>query len=169
VSEPNTRRAALGAGVGALAFAALTPVAAAQSERSDVEIIEELLTFEHRLEAAYAAALRRDAIDTELGELLRNQEREHIRALEQVLRELGRRSPRATVPSPELGSALRGRDTFARFALDLERQAISTYVEAAGGISRPGLRRPLGSIMACEAAHEVALRSAAGLPLFTPS
>jgi rubrerythrin len=168
VSEPSTRRTAL-AGAGVLAFAVLTPVAAAQSERSDVEIIEELLTFEHRLESAYAAALRRDAIDTELGELLRNQEREHIRALEQVLRGLGRRSPRATVPPPELGSALRGRDTFARFALDLEGQAISAYVEAAGGISRPGLRRPLGSIMTCEAAHQVALRSAAGLPLLAPA
>jgi Ferritin-like domain len=169
VSEPSTRRAALtGAGAGALAFVALTPVVAAQSARSDVEIIEELLTFEHRLESAYAAALRRDAIDTELGELLRNQEREHTRALEQVLREMGRRSPRATVPPPELGAALGGRDTFARFALDLERRAISAYVEAAGSISRPGLRRPLGSIMACEAAHEVALRSAAGLPLLAP-
>jgi Ferritin-like domain len=170
VSEPSTRRTALaGAAGGALALAALTARVAAQSERSDVEIIEELLTFEHRLESAYAAALRRDAIDTELGELLRNQEREHIRALEQVLRELGGRSPRASVPPPELGSALRGRDAFARFALDLEQQATSAYVDAAGGISRPGLRRPLGSIMACEAAHQVALRSAAGLPLLAPA
>ncbi len=111
MSEPSSRRTALaGAGAGVLALAALTPVVAAQPERSDVEIVEELLTFEHRLESAYAAALRRDAIDTELGELLRNQEREHIRALEQVLRGMGRRSPRATVPPPELGSALRGRD-----------------------------------------------------------
>jgi rubrerythrin len=72
------------------------------------------------------------------------------------------------VPPPELGSALRSRDAFARFALELEGQAISAYVKAAGGIARPGLRRPLGSIMACEAAHEVALRSAAGLPLLAP-
>jgi rubrerythrin len=170
VRKPSTRRTVLaGAGAGALALAALTPAVAGQPERSDVEMIEELLTFEHRLESAYAAALRRDAIDVELGELLRNQEREHIRALEQVLREMGRRSPRATVPPPELGSALRGRDTFARFALDLEQQATSAYVDAAGGISAPGLRRPLGSIMTCEAAHQVALRSAAGLPLLAPA
>jgi rubrerythrin len=169
VSEASTRRTALaGAGAGVLALAALTPAALGQRERSDVEIIEELLALEHRLEAGYAAALRRNAIAAELGELLRGQEREHIRALEQVLREIGGRSPRATVPPPELGSALRSRDAFARFALDLEGQAVSAYVEAAGGIARPGLRRPLGSIMACEAAHEVALRSAAGLPLLAP-
>jgi Ferritin-like domain len=169
VSEPGTRRTLLaGAGAGALALVTLSPAAAsAQPARSDVEIVEELLVLEHRLESAYAAALRRDAIGAELGELLRSQEREHIRALEQVLRGLGG-TPRATVPSPELGSAVRGRDAFARFAVELEGEAITAYVEAAGGISRPGLRRPLGSIMTCEAGHEVALRAAGGLPLLTP-
>jgi rubrerythrin len=168
VSEPRTRRTLLaGAGAGALALAVLSPAASAQSARSDVEILEELLALEHRLESAYAAALRRGAINAKLGELLRSQEREHIRALEQVLRELGG-TPRASVPSPELGSALRARDAFAHFALELEGQAISAYVEAAGGISRPGLRRPLGSIMTCESGHEVALRAAAGLPLLAP-
>ena len=66
------------------------------------------------------------------------------------------------MPPPELGTALRSREAFARFALDLEAQAVSAYVKAAAEIRRPGLRRPLGSIMACEAAHEVALRAAAG-------
>ena len=160
-----------GAGASALALAvgaARPPAATAQPGRSDVEIVEELLTFEHRLESAYAAALRRDAIEPGLGELLHSQEREHIRALEQVLRELGGRSPRATVPPPQLGAALRSRTAFARFAQDLERKATSAYVDAAGGISAPGLRRPLGSIMTCEAAHDVALRAVAGLPLLTP-
>jgi Ferritin-like domain len=166
VSEPSTRRAVL-AGAGALALAALAPAAAAQPVRSDVEILEELLALEHRLESAYAAALRRDAIDVELGELLRNQEREHIGALVQVLREWGR-SPRASVPPAAFGSALRSRDAFAHFALDLEQRATSAYADAAGGISAAWVRRPLGSIMTCEAAHEVALRSAAGLPLLAP-
>jgi rubrerythrin len=155
-----TRRALFGAAA-AVALGAAAP-ALGQDGRSDSEILEELLALESRLESAYEAALRREAIDAGLGELLRDQEREHIRGLEQSL---GERSPRATVPPPELGTALRSRAAFARFALDLEAQAVSAYVKAAAEIRRPGLRRPLGSIMACEAAHEVALRAAAGLPL----
>jgi hypothetical protein len=155
-----TRRALLGA---LAAGAVLTPAAAAQS--SDVEIIEELLVLEGRLEGAYEVALRRDAIERGLGELLRDQEREHIGALEGVLRDLGGGEPRATVPLPSLGSALRRREDFARFALELEEEATTAYAEAAASVRAAGLRRPLGSIMACEAAHQVALRRAAGLPL----
>jgi rubrerythrin len=157
-----TRRALFGAAAVAVGVAA---PALGQDGRSDNEILEELLALENRLEGAYEAALRRMAIDAGLGELLRDQEREHIRGLEQSLGTLGERSPRATVPPPELGAALRSREAFARFALDLEAQAVAAYVKAAAEIRRPGLRRPLGSIMACEAAHEVALRAAAGLPL----
>ena len=140
-----TRRALFGAAAVAVGVAA---PALGQDGRSDNEILEELLALENRLEGAYEAALRRMAIDAGLGELLRDQEREHIRGLEQPLGTLGERSPRATVPPPELGA-----------------QAVAAYVKAAAEIRRPGLRRPLGSIMACEAAHEVALRAAAGLPL----
>ena len=157
-----TRRALFGAAAVAVGVAA---PALGQDGRSDNEILEELLALENRLEGAYEAAMRRMAIDAGLGELLRDQEREHIRGLEQSLGTLGERSPRATVPPPELGAALRSREAFARFALDLEAQAVAAYVKAAAEIRRPGLRRPLGSIMACEAAHEVALRAAAGLPL----
>jgi hypothetical protein len=161
VSAPQTRRALLGA---AAALAVAAP-AHAEGGRSDGEVLEELLALEARLADAYEAALRRDAIDTGLGRLLLEHEREHIRGLEQALRSVGGRAPRAAVPPRELGSALRNRTVFARFALDLEAQAVAAYTSAAAGVGRPGLRRPLGSIMACEAGHEVALRAAAGLPL----
>jgi hypothetical protein len=161
VSAAPTRRALLGA---AAALAVAAP-AYAQSGRSDGEILEELIALEARLAGAYEAAVRRDAIDSGLGELLLEQEREHIRGLEQALRSVGDRAPRASVPSPELASALRSPAAFARFALDLEAQAVAAYTSASAEITRPGLRRPLGSIMACESGHEVALRAAAGLPL----
>jgi Ferritin-like domain len=161
VSAAPTRRALLGA---AAAVVVAAP-AYAGSERSDVEILEELLALENRLAGAYEAALRREAIDAGLGELLLEQEREHIRGLGQALRTVGGRAPHASVPPPGLGPALRSRAGFARFALDLEAQAVAAYTTAAAEVARPGLRRPLGSIMACEAAHEVALRAAAGLPL----
>jgi len=132
------------------------------AERGDVDVLEDLLALESRLISAYEAALRREAIDTELGETLRDHEREHARAIEQALRHAGRRSPRASVPAPELTAALRSRTAFARYALDLEARALSSYAEASAAIANPRLRQPLGSIMACEAAHEVALREALG-------
>jgi hypothetical protein len=132
------------------------------ASRSDVDLLEDLRALEHRLESAYEAALRRDVIDVALGRALRDQEREHGQALEQALAHAGTRNPRASVPPPELGAALLDRDAFARFALDLEAQAVATYTEAAATIRNPRLRQPLGSILACEAAHEVALRHALG-------
>jgi hypothetical protein len=161
VSAGSTRRALLGAA----AALAVTAPAYAGASRSDGETLEQLLAIEARLAGAYEAALRRDAIESGLGELLLEQEREHIRGLEQALRSVGGRAPRAGVPPPELGSALRSPAAFARFALDLEAEAVAAYTSAAAETTRPGLRRPLGSIMACETAHEVALRAAAGLPL----
>jgi rubrerythrin len=130
--------------------------------RSDVDMLEDLLALENRLISAYEAALRREAIDVSLGETLRDQEQEHARAIEDALRHAGRRSPRASVPAPELTGALRSREAFARYALDLEAEALSSYTEAAAAIRNSRLRQPLGSIMACEAAHGVALREALG-------
>jgi hypothetical protein len=129
---------------------------------SDVDLLEDLLALENRLLSAYEAALRRAAIDMALGETLRDHEEEHVRAIEQALRHAGRRSPQASVPSPDLTAALRSRESFARFARKLEAEAVASYAEAAAAIRNPRLRQPLGSIMACEAAHEVALRDASG-------
>ena len=128
----------------------------------DVELVENLLALENRLLSAYEAALRRDAIDAALGETLRDHERDHARALQRTLSDAGRRNPRASVPSTDLAAALGSRASFARFAIDLEAQAVGAYAEAAASIGDPKLRQPLGSIMACGAAHVVALRDSLG-------
>ena len=110
--------------------------------------------------SAYEAALRRDVIEPELGGALRDQERAHVRALEQALAGAGRRNPRASVPPPELGAALRDRDAFARFALDLEDEAVAAYARDGGRDPQPapapaarfdhGLRgRPRGRAAQC--------------------
>ena len=130
--------------------------------RPDVEMLEDLLAREHRLLSAYEAALRRDAIEPRLGEWLRDQEREHVHAIEQTLAARSERNPTATVPPPELNAALGSRESYARYAIDLEGQTVAAYTQAAAAIRDPGLRRPLGSIMACTAAHEVALRDSLG-------
>jgi rubrerythrin len=132
------------------------------AERSDVELLEDLLTRENRLVSAYEVALRRDAIEARLGGWLRDHEREHVRAIEQALAGRGERNPRATVPPPELTAALRSFESFARYAIDLEGQTVAAYAETAASIRAAGLRQPLGSIMACGAAHVVALRDSLG-------
>jgi hypothetical protein len=157
-----TRRQLLLAG----AAAAALPAAAARAQvPPDVDLLESLLALERRLESVYEAALRRGVIEPALGATLRDHEREHARGLERGLAGLGRRAPHASVPPPELGAALRSREGFARFALELETDAVREYVAAAAALRRPGLRQPLGAIMASEAQHAVALRESLGEPL----
>ena len=130
--------------------------------RSDRELLEDLLALESRLISAYEAALRRNALDRSLGETVLAQERAHAAALEKTLGSGASRNPRASVPSPELTAALRSPAAFARFAERLEATAVTAYAEAAASIRNARLRQPLGSIMACEAAHRVALRDLMG-------
>jgi hypothetical protein len=127
---------------------------------ADVELLEDLLARERRLLSAYEAALRRDAIDPSLGELLLAQKRKHVAALEQAL--AGRGNPRATVPAPDLSAALRGRRSFAEYMIDLGAETVGVYKGAVGRIADARLRQPLGSIMACDSAHVVAFRQSIG-------
>lgn len=156
----TTRRGLIVAG-GVAAF----PVGARAAPRSDGQVLEELLGLERRLEEAYDAALRRDAVAEGLGRRLLEQEREHARGLELLLNARGRRSPEAFVRDPGLTRGLRDRQAFARYALDLERRAVQAYVAAAAGVGDGGVRERLGAIMASEAQHEVALRDSLGEPL----
>jgi hypothetical protein len=147
----NRREALLGAAAGALALAA-------PARASDADELKRLLGLERRLEAAYEAALARDAIDPALGRLLLGHEREHVRGLEQAV---GGR-PRAVAPAPKAGLDFRSPSAFARSALDLERQAVDEYESVLTTLRNDRLLQPLGSIMACGAQHEVALRQVLG-------
>jgi len=131
--------------------------------RSDVELLVDLFEQELRLETAYEAALRRDAIDRSLGETLLTHERSHISALEGVL--AGRGNPSVPVFSGELTKALRGRRSFAEYAIWLEDKTVRAYSDSVPRIRDPKLRQPLGSIMACGGAHVVALKDSVGDPL----
>jgi hypothetical protein len=132
---------------------------------SDADAVARLLGFERRLEAAYAAALARDAIEPALGRRLLGHEHEHVRGLEQALGDLGRRGPRATAPAPTVGVDFANRRSFATSALQLERQVVDAYVDVLTGFHDDHLVQPLASIMACGAQHEVALRQVLGGPL----
>ena len=130
------------------------------AQRSDVDLLQDLLAREHRLLSAYEAALRRDAIDPALGRLLAAHERAHVAALEQAL--AGRGNPVATVPAPDVTAALRDRRSFAEYAMNLEGETVGFYSDSVPRIRDPKLRQPLGSIMTCGAAHVVALKDSIG-------
>jgi hypothetical protein len=130
------------------------------AERSDVDLLTDLLARERRLASAYEAALRRDAIDASLGETLLDHERAHVDALERTL--AGRGDPTASVPSPDLTAALRDRRSFAEYAIRLEDETVGAYADGVPRIRDPKLRQPLGSIMACGGAHVVALKDSLG-------
>jgi Ferritin-like domain len=154
------RRQALGLALGG----ALAPgrPARAVAQTSDSDQLERLLALEQRLRSLYEAALERDAIEPGLGETLLEHESEHVRGLEMTLRARGRRSPRATVPPPQVGTAFASRTAFARFAADLEAEAVGSYEEVLPVLRSTRLLLPLGSIMASGSQHVVALRQAAG-------
>jgi hypothetical protein len=166
VTEPLASRRRAIAGGAALALALATPARAAPP--SVVEQLERLLALEHRLEAAYEAALARESIEPRLGQTLLAHERAHVRGLGQALRARGGRAPRASVPPPQLGAALTGAVPFARYAIGLEADTVATYHEVLATLRDERLLQPLGSIMAAGAQHVVALRRVAGealLPL----
>ena len=126
--------------------------------------LERLLALESGLEAAYRAALSRDAIDQALGRRLLQHEREHVRGLALALETLNRR-PGDTGAAPPPATVLGDRRSFARFALRLEEQAVLAYVRVLATLAAPDLLQPLGSIMASGAQHQVALRDSLGQPL----
>ncbi len=128
------------------------------ADPSDADQLARLLALERRLAAASEAALARDAIEPALGELLLDHEREHVRGLEQAL---GKRSP-AAAEAPPNGIDFANRRRFARSALELERRTVDTYRDVLTTFHNDLLLQPLGSIMACGAQHEVALRRVLG-------
>jgi hypothetical protein len=153
--RPASRREVL---VGAAVASVALSRSALAAEPSDADQLARLLALERQLAAAYEAALARDAIEPALGKLLLGHEREHIRGLEQAL---GRRIPaQAEAPSAHIDFA--SRRAFARSALELERGTVDTYRDVLTTFHNDRLLQPLGSIMACGAQHEVALRRVLG-------
>jgi Ferritin-like domain len=159
------RRQALGLAVGGTLV--LARPAAAQT--SDVDHLERLLALERGLQSLYEAAVERDAVEQGLGETLLEHEREHVRGLEMALRARGRSMPHATVPPPQVGTAFASRPAFARFAAELEAEAVDAYEQVLPILRSTRLLLPLGSIMASGAQHVVALRQAAGDHLMAPA
>jgi hypothetical protein len=162
VSAPRSRRALL---AGAVLLAAAPAARAAAPP--DGERLDELLGLELRLEAAYEAALERDAIEPGLGRMLLAHEREHVRGLGEALRGIGRRPAAGSAPPPP-AAALAGRRAFATYARELEGRTVAAYEDTLATYRNVRLLQPLAAIMGCGAQHEVALRRVLGLNMLTP-
>ena len=128
--------------------------------RDDRSIVTAAIDLEQRAAAAYDSAATGGKLPPALARLarhLRDQEEEHADGLARALRGLGGHRP----ARPEHQPTPPGGRAFGAFALALENRLIRAYYDAMPRL-RPGLRQPLGSIMACEAQHLVALREALG-------
>jgi hypothetical protein len=150
-----TRRSLLLA-VPALAGAADALAAA----RGDREIVSAAIHLEWRAADIYGAAASDSSAPPALRRLaahLHDQEEDHAVGLVHALRGLGGRPPAR--PEPQHRGP-RGR-AFGPFAIELENRLVAAYYEAMPRL-RPGLRQPLGSIMASEGQHLVVLREALG-------
>jgi hypothetical protein len=150
--------AALLVPAGAVRAATAAGAARAAPAAGDAVLLENLLAHERRLESAYDLALRRDLLDPAAATTLRDQERAHIRGLEQTLSRMGR--PRRAAPMPV---QVPRRRPFARFALDLESRTIDAYLDALGLLRSTSLLLPIGSIAANQGQHAVILRDMLGL------
>ena len=153
-----TRRCLLATG----ALLAIAVPARAQ-ERRDTEILEEAAGARGPPGHGVRGRLRRDVIEAGLGEtLLRDQEREHIRGLEQALGAAGRGSAKPPCRRPRWAGRCAAGPSSPAYALELEREAETAYVDAASAIGRVGLRQPARVDPGVRGAHQVALRASVG-------
>ena len=115
-----------------------------------------ILALEHAVVASYRAGTH--LLD---GEALRyardieEQERRHVRRLEELIRGLGGDAarPRTTEEYARSFPNLDGAAAMLRFAKDLEERLVRAYVDALTHLPDPDLRRAAAEIAADEAEH----------------
>ena len=156
--------AGAGGGVGALLASCgggddnpeVTTTVSPEQGRSDAAIANALLDLERMAVLAYELALERlSGTARESARAFREHEREHQRAMEQALFDLGAHPvparPRESYvegfpPLPNTQAAL-------RFVLDVENTQIAAYGDSLGAVVTRGLRATLLAILGTEAEH----------------
>lgn len=133
----------------------------ADTNASDVEILNSALDLEHMAVAAYTAGaklLKGDALKA--GKRFLGQEREHADALTQAIKTMKGKPnrPRVSYDLPKLGS----QTDVLRFATDLENTAVAAYIDALPKLTNPDLRATAAAILTNEAEHIAVLLGAQG-------
>jgi rubrerythrin len=145
----------------------VTQTVSPEQMRSDASVLNALLDLERTAVLAYAAAgARLRGAARPVARTLMAHEREHQRAVEAAIRDLGADPvpPRPAAAYRDGFPPLRTPRDVLRFALDIENTQISAYGESLGSLATPGLRVMLGSILAAEAEHMSVILGQLGEP-----
>lgn len=137
------------------------------AERSDVQILQDLIAMELELSISWDAAAKSGLLDRSLSRLvrfIRDLKITHINELDEEREDLGgRRPPPVTARQvPEIRD-VRTREQLLDGLISLEGRAAETYLLALTGLGDPKLRGRVASTMASNAQHLVVLRRAAKL------
>jgi rubrerythrin len=125
---------------------------AAAADVSDVNVLNAALDLEHEAVAAYTLALHvLKGANRRAAQQFLEHERAHVKALTQAIKGLGARpnDARGNYHFPRLTSE----DAVLRFATQLEKNAISNYVDSIPRLNTAALRAQISSIYANEAEH----------------
>ena len=134
--------------------------AIAQENGGDVDILNFALTLEYLEAAFYTQALK------QVGDLkgdvkslateIRDNENEHVAALEMTIRDLGGSPVKA--PGVDFGNAFASQKAFLKLAQTFEDTGVSAYNGAAPAIRSTDVLAAAGSIVQIEARHAAAIR-----------
>jgi hypothetical protein len=141
--------------------------AIAQENGGDVDILNFALTLEYLEAAFYTQALK------QVGDLrgdvkslateIRDNENEHVAALEMTIKDLGGRPVKA--PGVDFGYAFANQKAFLELAQTFEDTGVSAYNGAAPAIKSTDVLAAAGSIVQIEARHAAAIRLLRGRPI----
>ena len=141
--------------------------AIAQESGGDVDILNFALTLEYLEAAFYTQALK------QVGDLkgdvkslateIRDNENEHVAALEMTIKDLGGTPVKA--PGVDFGNAFANQKAFLKLAQTFEDTGVSAYNGAAPAIKSTDVLAAAGSIVQIEARHAAAIRLLRGRPI----
>ena len=153
---------ATGALYGAGAVAPFVSSALAQTNDTDLAILNFALTLEQIESAFYAAALKQSNLPPDIKDLateFAGHEKEHAEVLDQTIKALGGQTKEAPkVQFKNIGDP----KSFLRTAVQLEDLGVGAYNGAGAQLSDPDLIGAAGAIVQVEARHSASLRFKAG-------
>jgi hypothetical protein len=124
--------------------------------RSDAAVTNSLLDLERTAVIAYELAGRRlTGAARATAHMFRDHERDHQRAMEDALRDLGAHPvpPRPRASYVDGFPPLRSDQDVLRFVLDVENTQVAAYGDSLGSVVTPELRATLLAILGTQAEH----------------